>query len=143
MARPVCISTPSAPRHLGRTFAESRHVSISNNSCPSCGYRFSWIERAKSSRCLGFARRIVKCPGCGADVMWAQGPWRMAIGGATVGLLMLAPGILIVWEQSFELPALCWAVLTLGAQCVSAAGVCTLHFVGAGTANQHLQAAPR
>ncbi len=118
-------------------------MSIFNNSCPSCGYHFGWITRVRSSRCLGFARRMVKCPGCSAGLIWSRRSWRTAIGGATVALLMLPLGILMGWDHSFEPAALCWAALTLGALCVSAVGVFTLHFEPAGTANKHLQATPR
>lgn len=55
--------------------------------CPNCGYHFGWMERLRASRCLRLARKVVKCPECGAKVIYGKWGWRMSAVGPMLVLL--------------------------------------------------------
>src|SRR6185503_9357192 len=100
-------------RRLIRTFADIFGMSLFIKSCPACGYRFRWIERVRSSRCLGFARRVVNCSRCGASVIWSKREWRMMIAGSMVAVGLLPLGIIMGWDHSLDPAAIGWAALVL------------------------------
>src|ERR1017187_419217 len=116
-------------------------MNIFTTPCPSCGYRFRWIERVRaSSRWLGFARRVVTCPGCGASVVWSSRGWRMMIGGTLAVLVLVLMGLALAWDDSLQIATIVWAAFVLLACVVALIGCFTMRFELAGSANKALQA---
>ena len=54
--------------------------------CPHCDYRFTWIERTRCGRCLGFARKVVSCPSCDTRLILAKWPFRIVM-AASIALM--------------------------------------------------------
>ena len=68
-------------------------------SCPNCGYHFHKGELRDSTKCLGLARKIVVCPGCGANLIWSKAAWN-ARALALVGFAVAATLIPNVFHWS-------------------------------------------
>jgi hypothetical protein len=101
-------------------------MSLLNNSCPGCGYRF---KRSSTSPCEGLVRKIVKCPSCGDDLIWSCRAWRMTVGGMILAVtLVILDGVFDRNDSLTSEAVFCIALATIGL-CVSAVGFFTLHFV--------------
>jgi hypothetical protein len=110
------------------------------SSCPNCSYRFRWIEAVRGSRCFGFVRKVVRCPGCGASVIWSRRLWRMMVAGSTIGLCLATVSMMM---RPLELESTRWAALSVPAFLVGWIGGLTVRFELTEAANQHLQPTPR
>jgi drug/metabolite transporter (DMT)-like permease len=101
-------------------------MSMLNNSCPGCGYRF---KKSRIFPCHGLVRKIVKCSNCGEDLIWSRRAWQMVVGGMLLAVaLTLLDGIFDRDDSLTPEAVFCIALATIGL-CVSAVGFFTLHFV--------------
>lgn len=108
------------------------------DSCPNCGYRFRWIERARSMS-FGFARKGIKCPECGASVNWSRRPWRLMNAGLLISFCALIVFILFGMELSEEPAGYCMLALLVLGSFLTVAGAFTLRFELQGTANKAVE----
>ena len=82
-----------------------RLTTCSRFGCPQCGRKFKWIEKMRSWQHYYLLPKVIKCPSCGAHVIWEKRSAKVMVGGSlcltVLGLILIAA--LVIWRGRLPL----------------------------------------